>query len=65
LDRNTPALLPDYCNTVPLATGVQDGPLRWLASYPVHAGVAMSAEIEDVIKVPILRGRQRSAMPDP
>jgi hypothetical protein len=53
LDRNTPALLADYGNAVRPATGVQDDPLRWLASYPVHAGVATSAEIEDMIKVPL------------
>jgi hypothetical protein len=32
-----------------LPNGMQADPPRWQASYPVHARVAMSAEIEDII----------------
>ena len=33
-----------------LPNGAQADPPRWQASYPVHAGVATSAEIEDVVE---------------
>jgi hypothetical protein len=57
LDRNAPAPPPGHRNAaLPAKNGVQADPPRWQASYPVHAGVATSAEIEDMIECTTFAG---------